>query len=548
MFKQSIFFVLLVLFATISVRGENVSLDDTYVAAVSPDDLPHSTAKLAAKKFINLRTGNQARLVAQVLGLIQIYKQKTYGFRSNATHQGDLAAVLAADKQLDRIDATIKTWTYDVPSRDLPYRLITPDHAHSALGNDSHELKDGLDQAYRNYFEREHQAVSDFADHLGRAITLLIRSNDLENASLLETKMSHLQSESQKLLDLAHEGGWQVVFRSSDPSIWNTDTRKAEDNFAVSLGSNLAFSGFVRIVRMDTGQAIILRLATKNITDVTQMGRYIWNGASTQESKRVPDGSIVETRLLGIADTSLKLSYRSPYYATVNLSGRGNGYGGWGFARQSLLYSNQRYAWDKDQPEKSVVFEIALKTQPLSTSESESLLNPLPASPSESQTSLAIAKPAPFKADVLQQAKVEETDAISTKTENMPAYSYRYDLRLIGTGGGTSRFTIYSNNGSTSNGEITSSKYDHEHINFHGFFRNDNDKPYRFQFEIRIVRKSTGSIGFSSNKSPQIIGRAIHKTGYLQPGEIEEFDRIIAVPEPWKLGAAAIGNVKAFSH
>ncbi|MCA9060043.1 MAG: hypothetical protein KDA85_16160, partial [Planctomycetaceae bacterium] len=57
--------------------------------------------------------------------------------------------------------------------------------------------------------------------------------------------------------DAADEPQWYVVFRSSDPAIWNKDVREAPDRFAVPLSRAPAGIRYVRVKRMDNDDYVI---------------------------------------------------------------------------------------------------------------------------------------------------------------------------------------------------------------------------------------------------------------------------------------------------
>jgi len=125
----------------------------------------------------------------------------------------------------------------------------------------------------------------------------------------------------------------------------------------------------------------------------------------------------------------------------------------------------------------------------------------------------------------------------------VPPYRYSYSLRLIGENH-VGYFVIRHSNGTFTHDSYNWADYDHNHINFHGYFRNNGNKPYRFQFEIRVAKR-TLHMGISTGPPP-LAGSAMYKTRVLLPGEVAIINKAIAVPNPQQIGEAAIGNVQAF--
>ena len=78
---------------------------------------------------------------------------------------------------------------------------------------------------------------------------------------------------------------WMILFRADDPSVWDTDCRKP-NKFAVRLDRAPDEFRYLRLRRMDTGDALILRLSP----DQLQNGKapdeevgYWWNGTAKKD-------------------------------------------------------------------------------------------------------------------------------------------------------------------------------------------------------------------------------------------------------------------------
>jgi hypothetical protein len=90
--------------------------------------------------------------------------------------------------------------------------------------------------------------------------------------------------------------GWVVLFRSADPSVWNTDNPEPS-KFAIPIARAPRNLNYLRLKRMDTGeiQIIAIRHADLAQTQKASPGQdFIWNGAAND---------IHQARHLGIAET-----------------------------------------------------------------------------------------------------------------------------------------------------------------------------------------------------------------------------------------------------
>ena len=74
--------------------------------------------------------------------------------------------------------------------------------------------------------------------------------------------------------------GWMVLFRSADPSVWNTDTPD-ETRFAIPVARADSKIRFLRLKRMDTGEMLIIPISRANLAEAPKsMGDhgFVWNG------------------------------------------------------------------------------------------------------------------------------------------------------------------------------------------------------------------------------------------------------------------------------
>lgn len=180
-------------------------------------------------------------------------------------------------------------------------------------------------------------------------------------------------------LEHRHSAGWQVLFRSSKPLLWNRNHEGVNSEASVELPDE-PMQGYIRLKRLDTRDYVILRIGKPiQLGSVEQVDeRFYWVGSARLEQRRLSDGRVVENRLLGIANTWREASYHGPYglMMTTERSSR-DGYTGWGFGKHPLVYSDQVFIWDGEIVEPAPMVEIAVKQRDsLSTQEQKRLLNP----------------------------------------------------------------------------------------------------------------------------------------------------------------------------
>jgi hypothetical protein len=76
---------------------------------------------------------------------------------------------------------------------------------------------------------------------------------------------------------------WFVLFRSKKPELWNTNTQ-AGDDFALPLRNSPKEIDFLRLRRMDTGEAIIIPMTRNRLAKAEQDARPVrWNGEGKNE-------------------------------------------------------------------------------------------------------------------------------------------------------------------------------------------------------------------------------------------------------------------------
>ncbi len=193
--------------------------------------------------------------------------------------------------------------------------------------------------------------------------------------------------EVQQLYQIRHQppkyypspkSDWTVLFRSDDPAIWDTNTNDSESHFAVPLKGVSSTIRWLRLKRMDNGEVVIIPMrleylrATVNLDDT-----YVWNGTSQIETRTTKNSNrLCVNRRLGIANRKMFTTYHSGQtYIIPSPKTTKFGWSGWGFGRFSLVYSYQSYSWAGQTIDKTV-FEIAVKSKPLTDIEKQYLLTP----------------------------------------------------------------------------------------------------------------------------------------------------------------------------
>jgi len=173
------------------------------------------------------------------------------------------------------------------------------------------------------------------------------------------------------------KGQWTVLFRSSDPSLWNTNHPKDKDGMAKALSAAPTGTRYLRLRRMDTKQAVIIKLRNFDLHHIMGVGQqFVWNGSS-QDEQRHTKGQSYRNRLLGIADKKWFAHWghgKSLVLRKYPKRSR-SGFEGWGFSKRASRYSKQTYSWAGKTLKGPVTFEIAVTAGPLTAKEKTKVLN-----------------------------------------------------------------------------------------------------------------------------------------------------------------------------
>jgi hypothetical protein len=159
---------------------------------------------------------------------------------------------------------------------------------------------------------------------------------------------------------------WTVLFRSSDPSIWNKDVNTAPSTFAMPLAKAPAGIQFLKM-SVPAGAYVIIPMTNDNLGKVVPIGKgtYGWEGRGGLDWKGYH---------LGIYD---KTTRKPPaeLKGTVNIFAerKNEDYSGWGFGNNAGVDDKQGYAW-KGRTVDPIVIEISVKTSSLTDTEKRFLL------------------------------------------------------------------------------------------------------------------------------------------------------------------------------
>jgi hypothetical protein len=154
-------------------------------------------------------------------------------------------------------------------------------------------------------------------------------------------------------------GGWTVLFHSADPSIWDTNTNRGQDSFAISLDSAPQGVQFLKLARPN-GDSVIIPMDNAHLGKFQSIekGRFGWEGECPFSYKAFH---------LGV----FSRDFDRPR-GCVDITGEEGGIAGWGFGNHNQLGDTQGFGWE-GQEIGSTVFEISVKTTPLSGGEEKNL-------------------------------------------------------------------------------------------------------------------------------------------------------------------------------
>jgi hypothetical protein len=168
--------------------------------------------------------------------------------------------------------------------------------------------------------------------------------------------------------------GWMVLFRNDEPNVWNTDKGNPDlaKGFAGTLDKSPKTVLYLRMKRMDTGEAVIVPLNRACLTDNATIGIndvMLWAGGNKTWTK-----SGEAEKFLGICDQAFFAEKEGELYLAQTKDGKDTGFGGWGFGK-AVGSDDVKCVWAGSEIPRTV-FEIAVKDKPLTAGERADLLIP----------------------------------------------------------------------------------------------------------------------------------------------------------------------------
>lgn len=152
--------------------------------------------------------------------------------------------------------------------------------------------------------------------------------------------------------------GWTILFRSSNPLLWNIDVRN-RDSYAVALFSAPSRFRYLRLRRADTGEFVIL--PTENIPGRVYPADKPWFRGDKALNRHAC--------ALGIVDVDRTVDANQVPVLEIAPEGA---YSGWGFA-QRAAGDGQAWVWNGIALEETVM-EIAVTARELTPDEKACLV------------------------------------------------------------------------------------------------------------------------------------------------------------------------------
>jgi hypothetical protein len=186
-----------------------------------------------------------------------------------------------------------------------------------------------------------------------------------ELSGLTKTRVEKRIDEIEKLTQrnsTSTPSGWTVIFRSSDPSIWNTDVRKNANHLATKLDKAPDKTRYLRLTDCANSAYVIVEMIKDNIGKRIEENGYGWNGTAVLDWKGYH---------LGVYDVNMTAA--TPGDICIHVPGILQGLRGWGFGNRFRIDDRTGHSW-AGKAITPVVFEIAVKTTELTPEEARHLL------------------------------------------------------------------------------------------------------------------------------------------------------------------------------
>lgn len=256
--------------------------------------------------------------------------------------------------EANRISELKKQLAADLEPKDLE-KLTT-----AAAKDAKKEFEAAVAKAREAHAKKVSDATKSFSKKLDVALKEAMKKGDLDEAKKIDEAKKAAEDEVGAK-DLKGPDGWTVLFRSSDPALWNTDANKGESSFALPCARAPRSMKWLRLRRMDTKAEVIFAVTKDQLTQRATDGDLAWEG-----SGQFAQGG----RHLGID--------KKAWHRTVQDGGKimvthDRGNGGWGFGHKVHVNDKQYFCWAGDEIDETV-FEIAVKPDVLTKAEAELVL------------------------------------------------------------------------------------------------------------------------------------------------------------------------------
>ena len=183
------------------------------------------------------------------------------------------------------------------------------------------------------------------------------------------TKPATTSASTAAASDLFNEG-WTVVFRSDDPAIWNSSAGdpSVENGYAIPLDQTPADMRFLRLKRLDTGDAVIAQVTRDQFGKPSLLdGDVQWRPATPPKGTEPTNNR----SLMGFVRRSWPAEQNNEHL--IIFSRNWKGYRGWGFSKRVGTDEAQTYSWAGNPIEKAI-FEVAVKSGDLTEDERKLLI------------------------------------------------------------------------------------------------------------------------------------------------------------------------------
>lgn len=291
----------------------------------------------------------------------------------------------------EETDEFVKTIVLDITSASIKFRLqqapsfsLSIDCPRPELASQFEEIANGgistllaaiSTQTARNQLKQELKDEFppeglDFIDspalkELVQAIQIKRRGRSVDlSIEIPESVVDYLNKSVAKIAGVGppkkDNGDWNVIFRSSDPRIWNSDVDEGSNRFAIPLSRAPKNIRYLKLSN-ESGQFVIIRMLNRDLPKRRESGDIGWMGTNLDKWNG---------RHLGIYNKRWIDEVRGSVHI---LPMENKGVRGWGFGNHVKLDDGQSYAWD-GKTIKKTVFEISVKSTELTGEEKKALL------------------------------------------------------------------------------------------------------------------------------------------------------------------------------